>query len=135
MTELGSDALHFGNVLGFNETEELFIVSRRKWQLIERAAAQAGEKVIIGTGPEAIVLYDPLSDFAESQADWMLLIGPYGQSGYELAPPANTSLAIRCGDSVPGTVAYLREVAGPYDLALYVYVGQGPPPAWTPNGG
>ena len=128
MTELGEGTLEFGNALGFAETQELFSVACGKWRVFERTSAEAGQKVMYGEGESAFVLYDPLPDFLGTPAEWMILVGPYGQSGYELAPPSNTALSARSDGRELGTVSFLREVAGPYDLGLYVYTGQGPTP-------
>lgn len=120
--------LEFGSPLGFGDADEVFRVARRKWRLVLCSAATAGEKITSGEGDGAFELYDPLPDFKETGADWLILVGPYGQSGYELPPPPNAVMAVRTGGRDMGVVEFVREVACPYDLGMYVYAGNGTAP-------
>ena len=128
MELFGENALEFGSPLGFGDADEVFRVASRKWRLMLCSAAEAGEKITYGEDGGAFELYDPLPDFRKTGAGWLILVGPYGQSGYELSPPSNAVMAVRTGGRDLGVVEFVREAACPYDLGMYVYAGNGAAP-------
>ena len=123
--EFPEGTLELASAWGFDDTTGIFSIPQGRWRLLDRAAAEAGEKV--GLFGDDAYPYDALAVFQENPADWLILAGPYGERGDEMMPPP-TSLTARVNGNVLGTVNFIEQFAGTHDMDFCVYVGEGSAP-------
>ena len=116
-----------------HEDQEYWVGPWRLWDRRQAAAHPATDEFDQPIDEHGrLLLYDPKKLFESTDANWIIVTGPYGQRGAMPPAPRGADLEVRpAGSSVEAaTVDFANQLLGAHDTDFLVYVGHGSVPKW-----